>query len=86
MKRTLTHFTTLCGGRFSGEERTWTEVNHDTRTLQPGQLYFALRGARFDGNEFLPAAAAAGAVAAVIDRPVVNPPLPVITLNRGHAP
>lgn len=85
MKRTLREFARLCGGRFDGEDREWTQVNHDTRTLEPGQLYLALRGARFDGNEFLPHAAAAGAVAAVIDRPFENPPLPVIEVEDGEA-
>lgn len=85
MKRSLRHFAELCGGRFSGEDRAWTGVNNDTRTLGPGQIYIALRGARFDGNEFLGAAAAAGAVAAVVDRPVVNPPLPVIEVDDGQA-
>ncbi|HVC19556.1 MAG TPA: UDP-N-acetylmuramoyl-tripeptide--D-alanyl-D-alanine ligase [Vicinamibacterales bacterium] len=33
----------------------------DTRTLAPGDLFFALRGARFDGGAFVPAALAAGA-------------------------
>lgn len=33
----------------------------DTRSLSPGQIFFALRGARFDGNAFVPAALAGGA-------------------------
>jgi UDP-N-acetylmuramoyl-tripeptide--D-alanyl-D-alanine ligase len=85
MKRTLREFAALCGGRFAGEDRAWTGVNNDTRTLAAGQIYIALRGERFDGNEFLPAAAAAGAVAAVIDRPATNPPLPVIEVDDGLA-
>ena len=84
MKRTLREFARLCGGRFTGEDREWTAVNNDTRTLQPGQIYLALRGARFDGNEFLPHAAAAGAAAAVIDRPFASPPLPVIEVEDGQ--
>ena len=59
MKRTLRHFAALCGGRYAGNDLPWTAVNNDTRTLAPGQIYIALRGARFDGNEFLGAAAAA---------------------------
>ena len=43
-----------------------------------------MRGARFDGNDFLPAAAAAGAVAAVVDRPIANPPLPLIEVADGQ--
>ncbi len=44
-------------------------VSTDTRTLQAGDLYVALRGDRFDGHQFLAAALDAGAVAAVVERP-----------------
>jgi UDP-N-acetylmuramoyl-tripeptide--D-alanyl-D-alanine ligase len=81
MKRSVQHFATLCGGRYQGEDRSWSGVNNDTRTLEAGQIYVALRGARFDGHAFLPAAAAAGAVAAVVDRPVERPPLPLIEVQ-----
>jgi UDP-N-acetylmuramoyl-tripeptide--D-alanyl-D-alanine ligase len=40
----------------------------DTRTLQPGDLYFALRGENHDGHDFVGNAFEKGAVAAVIDR------------------
>lgn len=39
----------------------------DSRTLQPGDLFFALRGERFDGNDFVPEVLAKGASAAVVD-------------------
>ncbi len=41
-------------------------VTTDTRTARPGQMYFAIRGERFDGHEFLPQAAEAGCIAAVV--------------------
>ena len=40
-------------------------VHSDTRTLQPGDLFVALRGDRFDAHDFLGAARQAGAVAAL---------------------
>jgi len=40
-------------------------VHTDTRTLAPGDLFLALRGERFDGNDFLAEARARGAVAAI---------------------
>ena len=43
-------------------------VHSDTRTLEPGDLFVALRGERFDGHDFLAQAAAAGAVAALAER------------------
>jgi len=38
----------------------------DSRTLQPGGLFFAIRGERLDGHDFVPAALAKGAVGAVV--------------------
>jgi len=38
----------------------------DSRTVAPGELFFAVRGDRFDGHDFVAAAAERGAVAAVV--------------------
>lgn len=38
----------------------------DSRTLQPGELFFAVKGERFDGHDFVEAALERGAVGAVI--------------------
>lgn len=38
----------------------------DSRTIQPGDLFFAVKGERFDGHDFVESALQAGAVAAVI--------------------
>jgi UDP-N-acetylmuramoyl-tripeptide--D-alanyl-D-alanine ligase len=43
-------------------------VHSDTRSLRAGDLFVALRGERFDGNNCLPQAFAAGAAAALVDR------------------
>ena len=43
-------------------------VHSDTRTLRPGDLFVALKGDRFDGNDFLAQAKASGAVAALAER------------------
>ena len=40
-------------------------VSTDTRAIVPGALFVALRGERFDAHDFLPQAAAAGAVGAI---------------------
>jgi UDP-N-acetylmuramoyl-tripeptide--D-alanyl-D-alanine ligase len=42
----------------------------DSRTLAPGDLFFALRGPNHDGHAFLGQAAERGAVAAIVDRAV----------------
>ncbi len=43
-------------------------VSIDTRTIQPGQLFVAVRGRRFDGHDFVGQALERGAVGAVVDR------------------
>ncbi len=51
--------------------RVFTEssgVTTDSRKIEEGNLFFALHGASFDGNDFAVQALNAGAVAAVIDR------------------
>src|SRR5260370_9919838 len=40
----------------------------DSRTIAPGELFFAVRGERFDGHDFIAAAVERGAVAAVVSR------------------
>jgi UDP-N-acetylmuramoyl-tripeptide--D-alanyl-D-alanine ligase len=39
----------------------------DTRTQQPGDVYFALRGANHDGHDFVPRALEQGAAAVVVE-------------------
>ena len=40
----------------------------DSRTIAPGELFFAVRGERFDGHDFVASAAERGTVAAVVSR------------------
>ncbi|WP_349742669.1 UDP-N-acetylmuramoyl-tripeptide--D-alanyl-D-alanine ligase [Roseateles cavernae] len=47
-------------------------VHSDTRTLRAGDLFVALRGERFDAHDFLPQAAASGAVAVIAERGVAE--------------
>ncbi len=43
----------------------------DSRTVAPGELFFAVRGERLDGHDFVDAALKRGAVAAVVSRALV---------------
>ncbi|MET0541714.1 MAG: UDP-N-acetylmuramoyl-tripeptide--D-alanyl-D-alanine ligase [Variovorax sp.] len=54
------------GSRLVGDPQTPIErVHTDTRTLKAGDLFVALKGERFDANEFLSQAKASGASAAI---------------------
>ncbi|MCM1151778.1 MAG: UDP-N-acetylmuramoyl-tripeptide--D-alanyl-D-alanine ligase [Alistipes sp.] len=44
-------------------------ISTDTRRIEPGAIFFALRGATFDGNRFAAEALRAGAAYAVVDDP-----------------
>ncbi|MBI3819599.1 MAG: UDP-N-acetylmuramoyl-tripeptide--D-alanyl-D-alanine ligase [Planctomycetes bacterium] len=48
-------------------ESTFTSISTDSRQPQPGALFIALRGERFDGNGFALDAFARGAAAALVD-------------------
>jgi UDP-N-acetylmuramoyl-tripeptide--D-alanyl-D-alanine ligase len=52
----------------NGADRPFTEVSSDTRTLEAGQLFVALRGPHFDGNDFVGEAAKRGAAGAIVER------------------
>ena len=56
------------------------EIVTDTRRLAPGSLFVALRGERFDAHDFIGQARMAGAVAAVVERPL-NDPLPQLQVT-----
>ena len=48
-------------------------IQTDTRKLKPGDLYFALKGPNFNGNQFAKQALNAGASYAIIDEPLDFP-------------
>ena len=59
----------LPDSRVVGDGATrFLRVHSDTRTLRAGDLFVALKGERFDGNDFLAQARASGAVAALAER------------------
>lgn len=54
------------GGRLVGNAKPITGASIDTRTLQPGDLFFAIRGDVRDGHDFVRDALSRGAGAAVV--------------------
>ena len=70
------------GARWAGEDVMLQGVSTDTRTLQPGQLFVALRGPHFDGHDYLGEAKAKGAAACMVERPVANCPALIVSDTR----
>jgi UDP-N-acetylmuramoyl-tripeptide--D-alanyl-D-alanine ligase len=60
-------------------------VHTDSRSLQPGDLFVALRGERFDAHDFLPQARAAGAVAALAEQGLQAAGLPGLQVADSRA-
>jgi len=64
---TLTMVADCVSGTLVGSDRPFDSVSTDTRTLQPGQLFFALQGEHFDAAKFVDEAARLGAAGAVVE-------------------
>lgn len=57
-----------CGGTWRGvAPPSLNAVSTDSRTIAPGALFVALRGENFDGHDYVGAAFARGAAAALVD-------------------
>src|SRR3954466_13874306 len=67
--RNLSYMTQAANGeRLSGAHEDLVQrVCTDSRQVQPGDLFIALRGDRFDGHAYLAEVARKGAVAAVVE-------------------
>ncbi|HTB69288.1 MAG TPA: UDP-N-acetylmuramoyl-tripeptide--D-alanyl-D-alanine ligase [Steroidobacteraceae bacterium] len=66
MKATLAAFAQSCGGRLIGADVAFSGVSTDSRTVNSGELFVALSGARFNGEDYVAAAVARGAAGAVV--------------------
>lgn len=76
----------LPGSTLVGDGATaFARVHSDTRTLQAGDLFVALRGERFDANDFLAQARQSDAVAALAERGLLEAGLPGLLVPDAKA-
>ena len=66
MNATLASAADVMQGVLHGNDAPYAGISTDTRTVQTGELFFAISGPNFDGAEFVAQAAAKGAVGAVV--------------------
>lgn len=64
-----------------GDDASFNGVSIDSRAIQPGQLFIALTGPRFDGHDYLNDVAGKGAVAALVEREVADSALPQLLVK-----
>ena len=84
MSRTLSAVAREVRGELVGEDAEYGAVSIDSRELEPGSLFVAIAGERFDGNDFLADAQSKGAVGAMVSR-LASIPLPQVRVldTRG---
>lgn len=80
MEGRLSSASVVMQGRLHGADAEFCGISTDSRSVKSRELFFALQGPRFDGSEFVPQAAAAGAAGAVVARPL-RADLPVIEVD-----
>jgi len=59
----------------AGDEQRIDALSIDTRALEPGDLYLAIKGKRFDGHEFVAEALDKGACVVILDEGRIAPEL-----------
>ncbi|HYE35823.1 UDP-N-acetylmuramoyl-tripeptide--D-alanyl-D-alanine ligase [Methylocaldum sp.] len=80
----LSEFSGIVGGECRGADVSFENLGIDTRSLKSGDLYLAIRGTHFDGNDFVAQAKAAGACASVVER-WADCDLPQVRVDDGRA-
>ncbi len=72
----------VLGGTATVPQTRFDGVSTDTRAVKRAELFVALRGERFDGHDFLAAAAERGAAGAIVDRRHQKTlPLPAVVVD-----
>jgi len=78
---TLSELTNVLDARLISSDASFDGVSIDSRAITAGQLFIALTGPRFDGHDYLNDVAGKGAVAALVEREVVDSTLPQLLVK-----
>ncbi|MFQ3231693.1 UDP-N-acetylmuramoyl-tripeptide--D-alanyl-D-alanine ligase [Reinekea sp.] len=79
-KPMLSDLARKCGGELMGGDQEIIRISTDTRTLQAGDIYVALKGPSFDGHGYIEAATEKGAVALIVSS-AVESELPIVLVK-----
>ena len=85
---TLKEITAACGGNYYGNdtdfEKEVTGVAIDSRQIEEGFLFVALKGERSDGHSFIPQVMQSGALCALSEQELGDVPYPYILVKSTH--
>jgi len=84
VKGRLSDVAAATGGRLAGHDAEFAGVSIDSRTVEPKQLFVALRGERFDGHAFVAGAAGRGAAGAIVEK-ASDAALPQVVVRDAQA-
>lgn len=86
---TLSEIADACGGKLISKQKcgdlTVTDISIDSRKIKDGFLYIPIKGARFDGHDFIKSAFELGAVCTLTEHPDENNEKPQIAVNSTAA-
>ncbi|HEX9206814.1 MAG TPA: UDP-N-acetylmuramoyl-tripeptide--D-alanyl-D-alanine ligase [Steroidobacteraceae bacterium] len=82
--RDLATLARVTGGSLHGANAAFGRVLTDSRAIEPGALFVALAGERFDGHDFVADVASRGAAAALVGRRI-DCPLPQVVVPETLA-
>lgn len=84
---TIEDFARRCGGQVvnADPQKLVTGYSLDNRSVSMGDIFVAIKGARTDGHLYVQEACKAGAVAALVERPVEGPHILVTNLVQALA-
>ncbi|MCB1690243.1 MAG: UDP-N-acetylmuramoyl-tripeptide--D-alanyl-D-alanine ligase [Halioglobus sp.] len=69
---TLSELQEPLAGKLYGDDRSFSGVSTDSRTVRAGDLFVALQGEHFDGHDYVLQVQGEGAVAALVTAPVAG--------------
>ena len=72
------------GGELFGSDQIFDGVSTDSREIQSGELFFALKGEHFDGHDMCATVNRLGAVASVVEKDT-DTPLPFVKVKDTRA-
>lgn len=65
--KSMSELAAIVNGVLQGQDRPFSGISTDSRRIQAGNVFVALRGEKFDGHEYVGQVEKLGAVAAVVD-------------------
>lgn len=80
--RTLSYIAEACRGKLRGKDGEAIGVSTDSRTIKAGDIFFAIKGDKFDGHDYVPKVI--GAAAVVVEH-TVPAHCPVIEVGNVRA-